>query len=55
MAIWTNVSTTKHPNPGEQFGVMWMGLSKQHYGILGHQVVPPSSVKVCLMDVYFYT
>jgi lipoprotein-anchoring transpeptidase ErfK/SrfK len=25
----------KAPNPGGPFGVMWMGLSKPHYGIHG--------------------
>ncbi|KYD04117.1 L,D-transpeptidase [Heyndrickxia sporothermodurans] len=25
----------KQPNPGGPFGVMWMGLSKPHYGIHG--------------------
>jgi lipoprotein-anchoring transpeptidase ErfK/SrfK len=25
----------KVPNPGGPFGVLWMGLSKQHYGIHG--------------------
>jgi lipoprotein-anchoring transpeptidase ErfK/SrfK len=25
----------KHPNPGGPFGVMWMGLSRPHYGIHG--------------------
>jgi lipoprotein-anchoring transpeptidase ErfK/SrfK len=25
----------KEPNPGGPFGVMWMGLSKPHYGIHG--------------------
>lgn len=26
---------TKRPNPGGPFGVMWLGLSVQHYGIHG--------------------
>lgn len=25
----------KQPNPGGPFGIMWMGLSKPHYGIHG--------------------
>ncbi len=25
----------KHPNPGGPFGVLWMGLSRPHYGIHG--------------------
>ncbi|GAB2673202.1 L,D-transpeptidase [Paenibacillus thermoaerophilus] len=32
----------KHPNPGGPFGVMWMGLSKPHYGI--HGTNAPSSI-----------
>ena len=32
----------KAPNPGGPFGVMWMGLSKPHYGI--HGTNDPSSV-----------
>lgn len=32
----------KSPNPGGPFGVMWMGLSKPHYGI--HGTNNPSSI-----------
>lgn len=32
----------KQPNPGGPFGVMWMGLSKPHYGI--HGTNNPSSI-----------
>ncbi|AWB45333.1 hypothetical protein DCC85_14610 [Paenibacillus sp. CAA11] len=32
----------KQPNPGGPFGVMWMGLSKPHYGI--HGTNDPSSI-----------
>ncbi|CAM2899870.1 L,D-transpeptidase [Paenibacillus sediminis] len=32
----------KHPNPGGPFGVLWMGLSKPHYGI--HGTNDPSSI-----------
>ena len=32
----------KAPNPGGPFGVMWMGLSKPHYGI--HGTNNPSSI-----------
>lgn len=32
----------KAPNPGGPFGVMWMGLSKPHYGI--HGTNDPSSI-----------
>lgn len=32
----------KEPNPGGPFGVMWMGLSKPHYGI--HGTDDPSSI-----------
>ncbi|WP_123042357.1 L,D-transpeptidase [Cohnella candidum] len=32
----------KSPNPGGPFGVMWMGLSKPHYGI--HGTNDPSSI-----------
>ena len=33
---------TKQPNPGGPFGVLWMGLSKPHYGI--HGTNNPSSI-----------
>lgn len=32
----------KQPNPGGPFGVLWMGLSKPHYGI--HGTNNPSSI-----------
>lgn len=32
----------KQPNPGGPFGVMWMGLSRPHYGI--HGTNNPSSI-----------
>ncbi|AGK53278.1 ErfK/YbiS/YcfS/YnhG family protein [Bacillus sp. 1NLA3E] len=32
----------KQPNPGGPFGVLWMGLSKPHYGI--HGTNKPSSI-----------
>lgn len=32
----------KQPNPGGPFGVLWMGLSKPHYGI--HGTNRPSSI-----------
>ena len=32
----------KNPNPGGPFGVMWMGLSRPHYGI--HGTNNPSSI-----------
>ena len=32
----------KAPNPGGAFGVLWMGLSKPHYGI--HGTNDPSSI-----------
>ncbi|TVY10543.1 L,D-transpeptidase [Paenibacillus cremeus] len=32
----------KAPNPGGPFGVLWMGLSKPHYGI--HGTNDPSSI-----------
>lgn len=32
----------KEPNPGGPYGVMWMGLSKKHYGI--HGTNKPSSI-----------
>lgn len=32
----------KHPNPGGPYGVLWMGLSKPHYGI--HGTNNPSSI-----------
>lgn len=32
----------KAPNPGGPFGIMWMGLSKPHYGI--HGTNNPSSI-----------
>jgi lipoprotein-anchoring transpeptidase ErfK/SrfK len=32
----------KDPNPGGPFGVMWMGLSRPHYGI--HGTNNPSSI-----------
>lgn len=32
----------KQPNPGGPFGVLWMGLSKRHYGI--HGTNNPSSI-----------
>ncbi|KRF11148.1 L,D-transpeptidase [Paenibacillus sp. Soil787] len=32
----------KQPNPGGPFGVLWMGLSKPHYGI--HGTNDPSSI-----------
>lgn len=32
----------KQPNPGGPYGVMWMGLSKRHYGI--HGTNRPSSI-----------
>jgi len=32
----------KAPNPGGPFGTMWMGLSKEHYGI--HGTNNPSSI-----------
>lgn len=32
----------KAPNPGGPFGVMWMGLSKPHYGI--HGTNDPASI-----------
>lgn len=32
----------KQPNPGGPFGTMWMGLSKEHYGI--HGTNNPSSI-----------
>ncbi|MCM3719403.1 L,D-transpeptidase [Fictibacillus phosphorivorans] len=32
----------KAPNPGGPFGVMWMGLSRPHYGI--HGTNNPSSI-----------
>ncbi|MGV3488196.1 MAG: L,D-transpeptidase [Tuberibacillus sp.] len=32
----------KSPNPGGPYGVMWMGLSKPHYGI--HGTNNPSSI-----------
>jgi lipoprotein-anchoring transpeptidase ErfK/SrfK len=32
----------KDPNPGGPFGVLWMGLSKPHYGI--HGTNNPSSI-----------
>lgn len=32
----------KAPNPGGPFGVMWMGLSRPHYGI--HGTDTPSSI-----------
>ncbi|RKD23197.1 hypothetical protein BEP19_13350 [Ammoniphilus oxalaticus] len=32
----------KAPNPGGPFGVMWMGLSRPHYGI--HGTNAPSSI-----------
>ena len=32
----------KQPNPGGPFGVLWMGLSKPHYGI--HGTNHPSSI-----------
>ncbi|MFC7392259.1 L,D-transpeptidase [Scopulibacillus cellulosilyticus] len=32
----------KDPHPGGPFGVMWMGLSKKHYGI--HGTNNPSSI-----------
>jgi lipoprotein-anchoring transpeptidase ErfK/SrfK len=31
----TYTIVNKAPNPGGPFGVMWMGLSKPHYGIHG--------------------
>ncbi|NOU75677.1 L,D-transpeptidase family protein [Paenibacillus sp. LMG 31458] len=46
--ILTNTPTgeffiiNKQPNPGGPFGVLWMGLSKPHYGI--HGTNDPSSV-----------
>lgn len=33
---------SKTPNPGGSFGVMWMGLSKPHYGI--HGTNQPASI-----------
>ncbi len=36
------VIINKAPNPGGPFGVMWMSLSKQHYGI--HGTNDPSSI-----------
>ena len=33
---------SKVPNPGGPFGIMWMGLSKPHYGI--HGTNNPSSI-----------
>ncbi|AIC95908.1 L,D-transpeptidase family protein [Shouchella lehensis] len=38
----TYVIINKAPNPGGPFGVMWMSLSKQHYGI--HGTNDPSSI-----------
>lgn len=32
----------KEPNPGGPYGVYWMGLSKEHYGI--HGTDAPSSI-----------
>lgn len=32
----------KQPNPGRRFGVLWMGLSKPHYGI--HGTYNPASI-----------
>ncbi|GKU78042.1 L,D-transpeptidase [Paenibacillus sp. L3-i20] len=32
----------KQPNPGGPFGVLWMGLSRPHYGI--HGTNDPSSI-----------
>jgi lipoprotein-anchoring transpeptidase ErfK/SrfK len=32
----------KQPNPGGPFGVLWMGLSKPHYGI--HGTTNPASI-----------
>lgn len=32
----------KHPDPGGPFGVLWMGLSRPHYGIHGTNM--PSSI-----------
>lgn len=32
----------KAPNPGGPYGVLWMGLSKKHYGI--HGTNDPSSI-----------
>ncbi|WP_053363481.1 L,D-transpeptidase [Bacillus sp. FJAT-27251] len=31
----TYTIVNKQPNPGGPFGVLWMGLSKPHYGIHG--------------------
>lgn len=33
--VGTYTIINKQPNPGGPFGVMWMGLSKPHYGIHG--------------------
>lgn len=38
----TYTIVNKAPNPGGPFGVMWMGLSKPHYGI--HGTNNPSSI-----------
>ncbi|MFJ8256627.1 L,D-transpeptidase [Peribacillus asahii] len=32
----------KQPNPGGPFGVLWMGLSRSHYGI--HRTNNPASI-----------
>lgn len=38
----TYVIVSKVPNPGGPFGVMWLGLSRPHYGI--HGTNDPSSI-----------
>lgn len=40
--VGTYTIVNKAPNPGGPFGVMWMGLSKPHYGI--HGTNRPSSI-----------
>ncbi|WP_026677445.1 L,D-transpeptidase [Fictibacillus gelatini] len=40
--VGTFTIINKSPNPGGPFGVMWMGLSKPHYGI--HGTNNPSSI-----------
>jgi len=40
--IGNYIIINKIPNPGGPYGTMWMGLSKQHYGI--HGTNDPSSI-----------
>jgi len=40
--VGTYTVINKQPDPGGPFGVLWMGLSKPHYGI--HGTNEPSSI-----------